>query len=91
MPPGFGHKYHLFEKGKVECKQYNYHPYVKQKQFLAQQECLRIARSISHLSIDDKSQSVAREVTAAELETMDMGDYLLLREARSNWLDSFRG
>lgn len=52
---------------------------------------LKIAREVVKLSTLDGSKSVSGELTIAEIEAMDWADFLVLREAESQWLDSFRG
>lgn len=50
----------------------------------------KLAREVVKISTLDGKKSVDGELTFAELEAMDSTDLLVLREAESQWLDSFR-
>lgn len=50
----------------------------------------KIAREVVKLSTLDGSNSISGELTLAEIEAMDVTDFLVTREAESQWLNSFR-
>lgn len=51
---------------------------------------LKIAREVTKLSTADGSKSISGTLTLAEIELLDMSDFIFLVGAESRWLNSFR-
>ena len=56
----------------------------------AQFKALKIAQEVAKLSTADGSKSISGALTLAEMESLDLSDIIVLMEAESQWLDSFR-
>lgn len=84
-----GVKYHIIEFGKL-LNGYDRIKILDETNSEWQFQALKIAREVVKISTLDESQSVPGELTLAEIETMDVSDFLVIREAEGAWLNSFR-
>lgn len=50
----------------------------------------KMAREVVELSTLDGSNTISTSITFAEIQAMDLTDFVTMREAESAWLDSFR-
>lgn len=84
-----GVKYYVIEFGKL-LTGYDRIAIHGETQSEARFNALKIAREVVKISTLDNSSSISGGLTLAEIEAMDGADYLLCREAESQWLNSFR-
>jgi len=84
-----GVKYHTVEFGNL-LNGYDRIKLSEDSQNNTEYSALKIGREVVGLSTLDGEKSVSGELTLDEIKAMDVTDFMTLREAESQWLDSFR-
>lgn len=82
-------KYQIIEFGKL-LDGYNRLKIQNEAQSDWHFAALKIGREVVRLSTLDGAQSAPGELTFAEIEAMDLTDFLVIRGCEAQWLDSFR-